>query len=78
METIFQAIGKDPGAEATVHLSDQTLTVHVSQDMTFRFDIDPSVKERFLQGLDDIGITMKEEKLIVDFEKRHPAQFFRI
>ena len=74
VETIFQAVHKDPGLEATIHLIDQTVTLHASQDLSFHFEIDPSVKDRFLQGLDDIGITLKEEKAIREFEARHNTQ----
>lgn len=75
VEKIFQAVYRDPGLEATIHLTDQTVTLHAFEDMIFHFDVDLSVKERFLQGLDDIGITLKEEKTIAAFEKEHNTQF---
>ncbi|HOW59280.1 MAG TPA: 3-isopropylmalate dehydratase small subunit [Candidatus Omnitrophota bacterium] len=78
VEKIFQSIFQNPGLEATVHLEEQTVTLHVPQNQTFHFDIDPTVKARFLQGLDDIGITLKEEKCIAAFEKKHQTQFFPI
>lgn len=74
VETIFREVHKDPGLEATLHLTDQTVTLHVPQEISFRFEIDPAVKERFLLGLDDIGITLKEESSIRDFEARHNTQ----
>jgi len=76
VEKIFQAVHKDPGLEATIHLADQTVILHTSQEISFHFEIDPSVKERFLLGLDDIGITLKEEKAIREFEAKHNTQFF--
>ena len=76
VETIFQEVHKDPGLEATIHLVDQTVTLHVSREISFHFEIDPSVKERFLRGLDDIGITLKEETAICEFEAKHNTQFF--
>ncbi len=77
VEKIFQLVQRDPGLEATIHLMDQTIMVHTATgDEIFRFEIDPSVKERFLLGLDDIGITLKEEKAIREFEATHNAQFF--
>lgn len=73
---IFSFVGHEPYLEATIHLAEQTVTVHAEgKDHVFRFEIDPSVKERFLQGLDDIGITLKEEAAITAFEKKHNAQF---
>jgi 3-isopropylmalate/(R)-2-methylmalate dehydratase small subunit len=78
VEKIFQASQSDPGLEATIHLGDQTVLLHTARgDETFRFEIDPSVKERFLQGLDDIGITLKEETAIFKFEKKHNVWFPR-
>lgn len=79
VDWIFKAVGEEPGLEATVHLADQTVTLHRSaEDKIFRFEIDPSVKDRFLMGLDDIGITLKEEKAIREFEARHDTQFVRV
>jgi len=74
VEKIFSFVGKEPYLEATIHLADQTVTLHVPQEISFHFEIDPSVKERFLLGLDDIGITLKEEKAIREFEARHNTQ----
>jgi 3-isopropylmalate/(R)-2-methylmalate dehydratase small subunit len=80
VDQIFHAVHKEPGLEATIHLADQTVTLHPllhhGEDLVFHFSIDPSVKERFLLGLDDIGITLKEEKTIREFEAKHNTQFF--
>jgi len=70
VEKIFQAARQTPGLQATVHLADQTVVFHASPEIVFHFEIDPSVKERFLLGLDDIGITLKEEAAIAAFEKK--------
>jgi 3-isopropylmalate/(R)-2-methylmalate dehydratase small subunit len=78
VDWIFKAAAEEPGLEATVHLADQTVTLHhSSQDKVFHFEIDPHVKERFLQGLDDIGLTLKEVSAIAAFEKNHNTQLPR-
>jgi 3-isopropylmalate/(R)-2-methylmalate dehydratase small subunit len=77
VEKIFSLVGKEPYLEATIHLADQTVILHTPQQVSFHFEIDPSVKERFLLGLDDIGITLKEESAIRDFELRHSVQLAR-
>ncbi|WP_125771275.1 3-isopropylmalate dehydratase small subunit [Companilactobacillus furfuricola] len=41
-------------------------------DKTFKFDIDPLWKHKFVNGLDDIAITMGYEDQIEDFEKKMP------
>ncbi len=79
VDQIFRGVHTEPGLEATIHLADQTVTLHhlrhPGKDPVFHFSMDPSVKERFLLGLDDIGITLKEEKAIREFEARHNTQF---
>ena len=77
VEQIFREIQKAPGLEVAVHLGGQTVTLHASKEISFHFEIDPSVKERFLQGLDDIGITLKEASAITAFEKNHDIQLSR-
>lgn len=72
---IFRKIEAQPGVEATLDLEKQTVTIHGSPEAAFHFEIDPHVKERFLLGLDDIGITLKEEASIAAFEKKHNTQF---
>jgi 3-isopropylmalate/(R)-2-methylmalate dehydratase small subunit len=37
------------------------------------FPMEPSTKERFLNGLDDIGLTLREVATIDTFETRRPA-----
>ncbi len=74
VERMFRAVKKEYRLEATIHLKDQTVTLHTPEEMSFHFEIDPSVKERFLLGLDDIGITLKEESAIIAFEKKHNTQ----
>ena len=37
------------------------------------FDIEPFVRTRLLQGLDDIGMTMQDDRAIEAFEERRPA-----
>jgi 3-isopropylmalate/(R)-2-methylmalate dehydratase small subunit len=74
VENIFQTAHQEPGLEATLHLVNQMVILHASREISFHFEIDPSVKERFLLGLDDIGITLKEGKAIREFEARHNTQ----
>jgi len=42
----------------------------ITQSKTILFSIDGHRKKNLLEGLDDIGITLKYEKLITDYEKR--------
>jgi len=74
VDQIFDAIAKNPGLEATADLQDQTLTLHSPEPVSFRFDIEPSIKHKMLNGLDEIGLTLQHIGAISEFEKRHDTQ----
>ncbi len=74
---IFRLIAENTGLEATVDLEKQTLVLHAPKEVSFHFDIDPSVKERLLHGLDDIGTTLKSEDALRAFEAKHDPQIAR-
>jgi len=64
--------------EMTVDLAAQTITLHApSGDIRKKFEYDQAVKDRLLNGLDDIGITLKYESDLKAFEARHDAQIPR-
>ena len=58
--------------------ADQSITVDLPNqvvkcgDQEFSFEIDPLWKHKFINGLDDIAITMSYEEQIADFEKQIP------
>ena len=60
-----------PGYKLTVSLEDQTVT----DDTGFKasFDIDPFRKFCLLEGLDDIGLTLRHESALDTFEARHDS-----
>jgi len=60
----------EPGYRLTVDLEQQT--VADERDTLASFDIDPSVKHRLLNGLDDIGLTLKHASDIDAFEAHRP------
>ncbi len=59
-----------PGYRATVDLVTQT--VRDDQGFSAAFTVDPFVRERLLNGLDDIGMTLMHEAEIAAFEARRP------
>jgi 3-isopropylmalate/(R)-2-methylmalate dehydratase small subunit len=71
VEEIFQMVGRFPRLEATVALDHQRLTLHLAEELSFHFEIDPAVKERLIHGLDEIGLTLQHEDAIRAFERRH-------
>jgi len=60
-----------PGYRLTIDLEHQT--VADERDTLASFDIDPSVKHRILNGLDDIGLTLQHAPKIEAFEQRRPT-----
>jgi 3-isopropylmalate/(R)-2-methylmalate dehydratase small subunit len=60
----------EPGYKLTIDLEHQT--VADERDTLASFDIDPSVKHRLLNGLDDIGLTLEHAPEIDAFERRRP------
>jgi len=74
VEEIFQMVERYEGLEATVNLEEQRVTLHLPEEISFHFEIDPAVKEHLIRGLDEIGLTLRHEPEITDFEKRHDPQ----
>ncbi|MEY4451754.1 MAG: hypothetical protein RLZZ380_875 [Actinomycetota bacterium] len=66
-EAIWQALEANPGLEAKVDLVNRVVTVG---DLTVKFEIDEYTRWRLLEGLDDIGLTLRDEQSITDFEAR--------
>jgi 3-isopropylmalate/(R)-2-methylmalate dehydratase small subunit len=62
---------QEPGYKLTIDLENQT--VADERDTLASFDIDPAVKHRLLNGLDDIGLTLQHRSEIDRFEQRRPA-----
>lgn len=75
VEEIFQMTERFPGLQATANLEEQRFVLHTDEEISFHFEMDPAIKERLIYGLDDIGLTLKEEASITSFEKTHNAQF---
>ncbi len=65
IEKLWQALEAQPGMNATVDLVEKTVTVG---DLTVPFDIDDYTRWRLLEGLDDIGLTLRDEARITEFE----------
>lgn len=70
VERLWQVLETDPGMEATVDLVARTVTVG---NETVEFEIDDYTRWRLLEGLDDIGLTLRNEQAITDFEGRREA-----
>jgi 3-isopropylmalate/(R)-2-methylmalate dehydratase small subunit len=71
VEELWTTIEADPSTEITVDV--ERLVVEVpATGARYEFVLDASTQERFLQGLDDIGITLSHDAHISDYERRRP------
>ena len=69
---IWEILEADATAEITIDM--QRLTVEIpSVGITEKFDMDASTQDRFIRGLDDVGITMTKGDAISSFETSRPA-----
>ena len=71
-ETLLRAVEADPTVQITVDVESRRVTVP-SLGIDVEFPLDDSTRERFLKGLDDIGITLTHEADITAFEATRPA-----
>ena len=65
LEEFWAAIRAQPGIAATVDLVARTVAVG---DLVAPFEIDDYTRWRLLEGLDDIGLTLRDEARITEFE----------
>ncbi|MBN9210937.1 MAG: 3-isopropylmalate dehydratase small subunit [Microbacterium sp. 71-36] len=70
VERIWAAVEAHPGVEMTVDLEARTATLG---DLRVSFEIDDYTRWRLLEGLDDIGLTLRDEDKIAQFEARREA-----
>jgi len=70
VERLWAFIEASPGVELTVDLPSRTITAGKHE---FDFQIDDYTANRLLQGLDDIGSTLRHADQIAAFEARRPS-----
>jgi 3-isopropylmalate/(R)-2-methylmalate dehydratase small subunit len=72
VQQIWAAIEADEATEIIVDM--ERLLVEVpSVGISVSFPMDPSTQHRFLNGLDDVGITLSHADAITDYEAKRPA-----
>ncbi len=72
VEEIWAAIEADPSTEITVDV--ERLSVEVpAAGIAHSFPMAPQTQYRFLNGLDDVGITLTHVDEITSFEQHRPA-----
>lgn len=69
-EQLWKIIDNNPGIEAFVDLPNQTLSIG---ELSVPFEIDGYTKWRLMEGLDDIGLTLRDEEAITSFEAKRES-----
>lgn len=70
VERIWAEIDANPGVQITVDLTARTVSIGQIQTT---FEIDDYTRWRLLEGLDDIGLTLRNEEKIAEFEARRES-----
>jgi 3-isopropylmalate/(R)-2-methylmalate dehydratase small subunit len=71
-EALLRAVEADPALEITVDVERRTLSAPAA-GIECDFPLDDATRERFLEGLDDVGITLRDAGAIDDYEASRPA-----
>ncbi|HEX4867965.1 MAG TPA: 3-isopropylmalate dehydratase small subunit [Acidimicrobiales bacterium] len=71
-EQLLRAIEADPSLELTIDVERRTLAAPAI-GLEVEFPLSDAIRERFLEGLDDIGLTLRVEEDITTFEQHRPA-----
>ena len=70
VEDLWDYVETNPSNPITVDLQGQEIT---AEGFHAEFEIDPYTKWRLLEGLDDIGLTLRQVDLIDSFEAARPS-----
>jgi 3-isopropylmalate/(R)-2-methylmalate dehydratase small subunit len=69
VEDLTQRVRATPGYRLTVDL--EKCEVRDDTGVAYAFQVDPYIRYRLLNGLDDIGLTLQHEDAISAFEREH-------
>jgi 3-isopropylmalate/(R)-2-methylmalate dehydratase small subunit len=71
-EALMRAVEADPDLEITIDVERRTIAAPAA-GIEATFPLDDATRERFLEGLDDIGITLRSAEAIDAYEATRPA-----
>ncbi|MBO0875016.1 MAG: 3-isopropylmalate dehydratase small subunit, partial [Pseudonocardia sp.] len=74
IELLWKLLENEPGTEVTVDLTERVIT---AKDLSMAFGVDDYTRWRLLEGLDDIGLTMRNAGDIDRFEASRPSRLPR-
>jgi 3-isopropylmalate/(R)-2-methylmalate dehydratase small subunit len=75
VDRLWKLLESEPGAELTVDLQSRTITARtlIADSLVVPFEVDDYTRWRLLEGLDDIGLTLRHEAEVTAFEANRPS-----
>ena len=70
VESLWRLLDERPGRELTVDLIEREVR---GSGVTWAFSLDDHSRWRLIEGLDDIGLTLRHEPAIAEFEATRPS-----
>jgi len=70
IELLWKQLEAQPGMEITVDLESRTVT---AGENVYQFSVDDYTRWRLMEGLDDIGLTLRDEPAITAYEDKRPG-----
>lgn len=70
IELLWKQMEQEPGLELTVDLAERSVTAGGN---VYSFEIDDYTQWRLMEGLDDIGLTLRKEEQITSYEATRPS-----
>jgi 3-isopropylmalate/(R)-2-methylmalate dehydratase small subunit len=71
VDELFRNTFADEGYRLTINLEEQT--VNTPEGKHIKFEFDAGLKDRLIQGLDEIGVTLSNAERIREYEKKQQA-----
>ncbi len=75
VEDLLQAVREDPETIITIELDELTVT---APNVYATFEMDDFTRQRIMQGLDDISLTLTHEEDLETFERSRPEYLPRV
>ena len=76
-EALLRAVERDPKLEITIDVAEQKISAPVG-GLEEPFPLDAFTQHRLLEGLDDIGLTLRHADKITAFESQRPEWMPRV
>jgi 3-isopropylmalate/(R)-2-methylmalate dehydratase small subunit len=76
-EALMRAVEKDPTIIVTVDIAERTISAP-DAGLQEAFPLDDFTRYRLMEGLDDIGLTLRHADKIASYEQRRPAWMPRV